>query len=48
VKVFEEELAYEGVSVIIARRECVQTLSRRMKEKARKKREEEQQQTAKA
>jgi indolepyruvate ferredoxin oxidoreductase alpha subunit len=46
VKVFEEELAYEGVSVIIARRECVQTLSRRMKEKARKKREE-QQETAK-
>jgi indolepyruvate ferredoxin oxidoreductase alpha subunit len=42
VKVFEEELKYEGVSVIIARRECVQTLSRRMKEKARKKREAEQ------
>ena len=41
VKVFEEELKYEGVSVIIARRECVQTLSRRMKEKARKKREEQ-------
>lgn len=39
VKVFEEELKYDGVSVIIARRECVQTLSRRMKEKARKKRE---------
>ncbi len=39
VKVFEEELKYDGVSVIIARRECVQTLSRRMKEKARQKRE---------
>ena len=41
VKVFEEELAYDGVSVIIARRECIQTLGRRMKEKARKKREDE-------
>jgi indolepyruvate ferredoxin oxidoreductase alpha subunit len=39
VKVYKEELQYEGVSVIIARRECVQTLSRRMKDKARKKRE---------
>lgn len=38
-KVFEEELKYEGVSVIIARRECIQTQSRRMKEKARKNRE---------
>ena len=38
-KVFEEELKYEGVSVIIARRECIQTQARRMKEKARKKRE---------
>ena len=38
-KVFKEELKYDGVSVIIARRECVQTLARRMKEKARKKRE---------
>jgi indolepyruvate ferredoxin oxidoreductase alpha subunit len=42
VKVFKEELKYEGVSVIIARRECVQTLSRRMKEKARNKREAQQ------
>jgi indolepyruvate ferredoxin oxidoreductase alpha subunit len=31
VKVFKEELKYNGVSVIIARRECVVTLSRRMK-----------------
>ena len=39
VKVFEEELKYEGVSVIIARRECIQTQARRMKEIARLKRE---------
>jgi indolepyruvate ferredoxin oxidoreductase alpha subunit len=37
VKVFREELAYQGVSVIIARRECVQTLARRMKLKHAKK-----------
>ena len=37
VKVFKEELAYQGVSVIIPRRECVQTLSRRMKLKHAKK-----------
>jgi len=42
VKVFEEELKYEGVSVIIARRECIQTQARRMKEIARLKREKEQ------
>lgn len=42
VKVFEEELKYNGVSVIIARRECIQTQARRMKEKARLKREQEQ------
>ncbi|MCF6342623.1 MAG: thiamine pyrophosphate-dependent enzyme, partial [Bacteroidales bacterium] len=40
VKVFQEELAYKGVSVIIARRECIQTLARRMKLKALEKREE--------
>ena len=40
VKVFKEEIAYEGVSVIIARRECVQTLARRMKLKHAKKRAE--------
>ena len=38
-KVFQEELKYDGVSVIIARRECIVTQGRRMKEKARKKRE---------
>ncbi len=37
VQVFKEELAYQGVSVIIARRECVQTLARRMKLKHAKK-----------
>lgn len=42
LEVFKEELKHKGVSVIIARRECVQTLGRRMKEKARKKREAEQ------
>ena len=39
VKVFKEELQFEGVSVIIARREYIQTLARRMKEKVKKKRE---------
>ena len=34
VKVISEELEYNGVSVVIARRECVQTLARRMKLKA--------------
>ncbi len=32
-KIFEEELAYNGVSVIIPTRECIQTLNRRMREK---------------
>lgn len=31
VKVLNEEIEYQGVSVVIAQRECVQTLSRRMK-----------------
>ncbi len=39
VKVITEELEYKGVSVVIARRECIQTLGRRMKVKAMKKRE---------
>ena len=34
MKVLKEELEYDGVSVVIARRECVQTLGRRMKLKA--------------
>ena len=37
VKVISEELEYKGVSVIIARRECIQTLGRRMKAKAKQK-----------
>ncbi len=32
-RVFEEELAYKGVSVIIPRRECIQTLNKRMRQK---------------
>ncbi len=32
VKVMEEEFAYKGVSIIIARRECIQTATRRKKE----------------
>ncbi len=32
-RVFKEELAYEGVSVIIPRRECIQTLNKRMRQK---------------
>ncbi len=36
-KIFEEELAYEGVSVIIPRRECIVTLNKRMREKFAKK-----------
>jgi indolepyruvate ferredoxin oxidoreductase alpha subunit len=39
VKIFKEELEYNGVSVIIALRECIQTQARRMKEKSRQKRE---------
>ncbi|MEA3505311.1 MAG: indolepyruvate ferredoxin oxidoreductase subunit alpha [Bacteroidota bacterium] len=34
VKVYQEEIAYEGVSVIIPRRECIQTLNKRMRAKA--------------
>lgn len=36
VAIIKEELEYQGVSVIIPRRECVQTLSRRMRAKAKK------------
>lgn len=35
VKVIKEELAYMGVSVIIPRRECIQTLNKKLKEKAK-------------
>jgi indolepyruvate ferredoxin oxidoreductase, alpha subunit len=37
VKIIKEELAYEGVSVIIPRRECIQTLNRKMRQKAKAK-----------
>jgi len=40
VKVLKEEISYKGVSVVIARRECIQTLGRRMKLKAMQKRKE--------
>ncbi len=33
MKIIEEELAYEGVSVIIPRRECIQTIGKHKKEK---------------
>ncbi len=33
LQVFKEEIAYEGVSVIIPRRECIQTLNKRMRDK---------------
>lgn len=33
VKIMKEELEYPGVSVIIPRRECIQTLNKRMREK---------------
>ncbi len=32
-RIMKEELAYEGVSVIIPRRECIQTLNKRMRQK---------------
>ncbi|MDE5743372.1 MAG: indolepyruvate ferredoxin oxidoreductase, partial [Bacteroidales bacterium] len=37
VQIIKEELAYKGVSVIVPRRECIQTLNRRMKQQAAKK-----------
>lgn len=37
VKTIKEELEYQGVSVIIPRRECIQTLGRRMRQKAKAK-----------
>ncbi len=35
LKVIVEELKYEGLSVIIPRRECIQTLNKRMRQKAK-------------
>jgi indolepyruvate ferredoxin oxidoreductase alpha subunit len=34
--IMKEEIAYQGVSVIIPRRECIQTLTRRMREEKKK------------
>ncbi|MDD3701318.1 MAG: thiamine pyrophosphate-dependent enzyme [Bacteroidales bacterium] len=34
VEIIKKELEYQGVSVIIPRRECIQTLNRRMRQKA--------------
>ncbi len=45
LKIYEEEIAYQGVSVIIPRRECVQTLARRMKLKAAEKRKQKEAQS---
>jgi indolepyruvate ferredoxin oxidoreductase, alpha subunit len=35
VKIMLEELEYQGVSVIIPRRECIQTLNKRMRANSR-------------
>ncbi len=43
VKVILDELNYQGVSVVIPRRECIQTLNKRMRAKARAKELEKQQ-----
>ena len=42
MKIIKKEVEYEGVSVVIARRECVQTLARRMKLKALEKKKAKQ------
>ena len=39
VKVLKEEIDYEGVSVVIPRRECVQTMARRVRAQQKKKQE---------
>lgn len=39
-QVMKEELLYEGVSVVIPRRECIQTLNRRMRAKAKARQKE--------
>jgi indolepyruvate ferredoxin oxidoreductase alpha subunit len=31
IQVYKEEIAYNGVSVVIPRRECIQTMTRRMR-----------------
>jgi len=37
VRIIEEEIKYNGVSVIISKRECIQTLNKRMQEKFKSK-----------
>ncbi|MBC8461968.1 MAG: indolepyruvate ferredoxin oxidoreductase, partial [Deltaproteobacteria bacterium] len=37
VQILEEELAYQGVSVIIPRRECIVAIDKRMREKFKNK-----------
>ncbi len=41
VQVFKEEFEYQGVSVIIPRRECIQTLNKRMRQKFAEKKKNE-------
>ena len=41
VRAISEELAYQGVSVIIPTRECIQTLNRRMRDKFKEKKNRE-------
>jgi len=41
IQAIREELEYEGVSVVIPRRECIQTLSKRMKAKAKARKKQE-------
>ncbi len=43
VQIFMEELSYQGVSVVIPRRECIQTLNKRMRAKAKMKKLESEQ-----
>jgi indolepyruvate ferredoxin oxidoreductase, alpha subunit len=42
LQIFKEEIEYEGVSVIIPRRECIQTLNKRMRDKFKEKAAKEQ------
>lgn len=37
LRILNEEIEYDGVSVVIARRECIQTLNKRMREKFKNK-----------
>jgi indolepyruvate ferredoxin oxidoreductase alpha subunit len=41
VQMLQEEVDYDGISVIVARRECVRMLDRRMSEKAAAKKKSE-------